>query len=79
LVIRSLTDDLFHWEMSPPNALLATFFQIKTDSASALLSPTGAKERTEKLLPIVVVVVVMTSTKENIEKVKVLQDINLLI
>ena len=61
-----------------PNALLATLFQIKTDSASALLSPTGAKERTEKLLPIVVVVV-MTSTKENIEKVKVLQDINLLI
>jgi hypothetical protein len=61
-----------------PNALLATLFQIKTDSASELLSPTGAKERTEKLLPIVVVVV-MTSTKENIEKVKVLQDINLLI
>ena len=61
-----------------PNALLATLFQIKTDYASALLSPTGAKERTEKLLPIVVVVV-MTSTKENIEKVKVLQDINLLI
>jgi hypothetical protein len=60
-----------------PNALLATLFQIKTDSASALLSPTGAKERTEKLLPIVVVV--MTSTKENLEKVKVLQDINLLI
>jgi hypothetical protein len=51
-----------------PNTLLAILFQIKTDSAFALLSPTGAKEWTEKLLPIVVVV--MTSTKENIEKVK---------
>jgi UDP-N-acetylglucosamine enolpyruvyl transferase len=54
-------------------------FQSKTISASALLSPTicisGAKEWTVKLLPIVVV---MTSTKENIEKVKVLQDIKII-